>query len=91
MEGLDTRLAAILGVESETDDVHGEIKKRIWSLNDVYSFQTNGQSLDVFYLNDEVGSRIYHSGNLYSSYPCFVGLFLRWEKPDPACQELPVI
>ena len=55
-------MPAILGVESETDDVHGEIKKRIWSLNDVYSFQTNDQSIDVFYLNDEVGSRIYHSG-----------------------------
>ena len=68
MEGLDMRLAAILGIGGETDDRHTEIKKRIWSLNDVYSFRTNGHDIDVFYLNDEVGSRIYHSGKSLSLY-----------------------
>ena len=62
------RLAAILGIGGETDDRHTEIKKRIWSLNDVYSFRTNGHDIDVFYLNDEVGSRIYHSGKSLSLY-----------------------
>ena len=70
MEGLDTRLAAILGIGGDTDDRHTEIKKRIWSLNDVYSFRTNGHDIDVFYLNDEVGSRIYHSGKLQFIFNC---------------------
>ena len=62
MEGLDQRLGAILGITNDIEDKHTEIKKRIWSLNDVYSFYSNGSNIDVFYLNDEVGSRIYHSG-----------------------------
>lgn len=65
MEGLASRLAAILNVDADLDEtsLHNEIIKKSWKLNDVYSYSMDDDNkLDVFYLNDEVGSRIYHSG-----------------------------
>ena len=65
MEGLAPRLAAILNVDVDLGDasLHNQIIKKSWKLNDVYSYSMDDDNkLDVFYLNDEVGSRIYHSG-----------------------------
>ena len=65
MEGLAPRLAAILNVDNDLDEtsLHNEIIKKSWKLNDVYSYSMDDDNkMDVFYLNDEVGSRIYHSG-----------------------------
>ena len=65
MEGLAPRLAAILNVDADLDEasLHNQIIKKSWKLNDVYSYSMDDDNkLDVFYLNDEVGSRIYHSG-----------------------------
>ena len=66
MEGLAPRLAAILNVDNDLDEtsLHNQIIKKSWKLNDVYSYSMDDDNkMDVFYLNDEVGSRIYHSGN----------------------------
>ena len=66
MEGLAARLAAILNVDVDLEEssLHNQIIKKSWKLNDVYSYSMDeDQKMDVFYLNDEVGSRIYHSGN----------------------------
>ena len=66
MEGLAPRLAAILNVDVDLDEtsLHNQIIKKSWKLNDVYSYSMDDDNkMDVFYLNDEVGSRIYHSGN----------------------------
>ena len=66
MEGLAARLAAILNVDDDLEEssLHNQIIKKSWKLNDVYSYSMDeDQKMDVFYLNDEVGSRIYHSGN----------------------------
>ena len=57
-------LAAILNVDDDLEESahHNQIIKN-WKLNDVYSYSMEEiQKMDVFYLNDEVGSRIYHSG-----------------------------
>ena len=65
MEGLAPRLAAILNVDVDLEEstLHNQIIKKSWKLNDVYSYTMDeNQKMDVFYLNDEVGSRIYHSG-----------------------------
>ena len=65
MEGLAPRLAAILNVDNDLDEtsLHNQIIKKSWKLNDVYSYSMDDDNkMDVFYLNDEVGSRIYHSG-----------------------------
>ena len=65
MEGLAPRLAAILNVDLDLEEsaLHNQIIKKSWKLNDVYSYTMDeNQKMDVFYLNDEVGSRIYHSG-----------------------------
>lgn len=65
MEGLAPRLAAILNVDVDLGDasLHNQIIKKSWKLNDVYSYSMDDDNkMDVFYLNDEVGSRIYHSG-----------------------------
>ena len=65
MEGLAPRLAAILNVDADLDEasLHNQIIKKSWKLNDVYSYSMDDDNkMDVFYLNDEVGSRIYHSG-----------------------------
>ena len=65
MEGLAPRLAAILNVDVDLDEtsLHNQIIKKSWKLNDVYSYSMDDDNkMDVFYLNDEVGSRIYHSG-----------------------------